>query len=102
MYRPRRRHPPLSATSPQVSTPRFSGFDITETCVGTRAADVLGSCSVDFKYGFKRDFNTLLKTFGSSAPVQTLTGLRQFNTANASQGAIKYRQDLLDVSDEWI
>ena len=70
------------------------------TCTGTRAADVIGSCSAVFKYGFKRDFNAFLATLGPSAPVRTLTELRQFNTANASQNAIRYRQDLLDVSDE--
>jgi amidase len=70
------------------------------TCTGTRAADVIGSCSAVFKYGFKRDFNAFLATLGASAPLQTLTQLRQFNTANAGQNAIRYRQDLLDVSDE--
>ena len=70
------------------------------TCTGTRAADTVGSCSVVLKYGFKRDFNLYLQTLGASAPVKTLAELRQFNTANASRGAIKYRQDLLDVSDE--
>jgi amidase len=70
------------------------------TCVGTRAADTLGSCSVVLKYGFKRDFNLFLNSLGASAPLKTLTELRQFNTANVNQGAIKYRQDLLDVSDE--
>jgi amidase len=70
------------------------------TCTGTRAADTLGTCSVVLKFGFKRDFNRLLQTLGPNAPVKTLTELRQFNTANKDQGAIKYRQDLLDVSDE--
>jgi len=70
------------------------------TCTGTRAADTVGSCSVVLKYGFKRDFNLYLQTLGAAAPVKTLAELRQFNTANASRGAIKYRQDLLDVSDE--
>ena len=70
------------------------------TCTGTRAADTLGSCSVVLKYGFKRDFNLFLQTLGASAPVPTLTALRQVNLANTGQGTIKYRQDLLDVSDE--
>jgi amidase len=70
------------------------------TCTGTRAADTVGSCSVVLKYGFKRDFNAYLQTLGAAAPVKTLAELRAFNTANASRGAIKYRQDLLDVSDE--
>jgi len=70
------------------------------TCTGTRAADVIATCSVVLKYGFKRDFNLFLQTLGPTAPVRTLTELRQFNTANAANGAIRYRQDLLDVSDE--
>jgi amidase len=70
------------------------------TCTGTRAADTVGSCSVVLKYGFKRDFNLYLQSLGPTAPVKTLAELRQFNTANASNGAIRYRQDLLDVSDE--
>jgi amidase len=70
------------------------------TCTSTRANDTVGSCSVVLKYGFKRDFNLFLQTLGPSAPVHTLTELRQFNTANASNNAIRYRQDLLDVSDE--
>jgi amidase len=70
------------------------------TCTGTRAADTVGSCSVVLKYGFKRDFNLFLQSLGPSAPVKTLAELRQFNTANAANGAIRYRQDLLDVSDE--
>src|SRR5438067_7890165 len=70
------------------------------TCTGTRAADTVGSCSVVLKYGFKRDFNLFLQSLGPTAPVRTLTELRQFNTNNAANNAIRYRQDLLDVSDE--
>jgi len=68
------------------------------TCVGLKAADV--NCSKVFKYGFKRDFAAYLASLGPTAPVKSLTELRQFNTANASQNAIRYRQDLLDTSDE--
>jgi amidase len=68
------------------------------TCVGLKATDV--NCSKVFKYGFKRDFAAYLASLGPSAPVKSLTELRQFNTANASQNAIRYRQDLLDSSDE--
>ena len=66
-------------------------------------ADVRGkdaSCSVDFKYGMKRDFNAWLTTLGPAAPVKTLTELRQWNTAHQKAGAIKYGQALLDMSDE--
>ena len=57
-------------------------------------------CSVDFKYGMKRDFNAWLASLGAAAPFKTLTDLRYFNTANAGARAIKYGQSLLDISDE--
>ena len=58
------------------------------------------SCSTDFVYGMKRDFNAWLASLGSAAPFKTLTDLRYFNLANAQGGAIKYGQSLLDISDE--
>jgi amidase len=57
-------------------------------------------CSVDFKYGMKRDFNHWLASLGPAAPVKTLTELRQWNLAHAKEGAIKYGQSRLDISDE--
>ncbi len=57
-------------------------------------------CSVVFKYGMKRDFDTWLATLGPKAPVKTLTELRQWNVAHQKAGAIKYGQALLDISDE--
>lgn len=57
-------------------------------------------CSVDFKYGMKRDFNAWLASLGAAAPVKTLAELRQWNTAHQKAGAIKYGQTLLDISDE--
>jgi amidase len=57
-------------------------------------------CSVVLKYGMKRDFNTWLKSLGAAAPVKTLTELREWNTAHAKAGSIKYGQSLLDISDE--
>ncbi len=57
-------------------------------------------CSVVFKYGMKRDFNSWLATLGPKAPVKTLTELRQWNVAHQKAGAIKYAQALLDISDE--
>jgi len=71
------------------------------TCSG--ATDAKGKdadCSVDFKYGMKRDFNKWLATLGSSAPVTSLTELRQWNITHTKAGAIKYGQSNLDVSDE--
>jgi amidase len=57
-------------------------------------------CSVNFKYGMKRDFNNWLQSLGSAAPVKTLTELRQWNLAHAKAGAIKYGQSRIDISDE--
>ncbi|MEO6446824.1 MAG: amidase family protein [Gemmatimonadaceae bacterium] len=57
-------------------------------------------CSVAFKYGMKRDFATWLASLGSSAPVTSLTELRQWNVAHQRAGAIRYGQANLDVSDE--
>lgn len=58
------------------------------------------NCSVNFKYGMKRDFNIWLASLGSTAPVKTLTELRQWNLAHAKAGAIKFGQSRIDISDE--
>jgi amidase len=57
-------------------------------------------CSVVLKYGMKRDFNAWLKTLGASAPLKSLTELREWNKAHEKAGAIKYGQSQLDISDE--
>jgi len=57
-----------------------------------------GSSSV-LSYGMKRDFNAWLATLGESAPVRTLTQLREWNLAHRSAGSMKYEQALLDSSD---
>ena len=57
-------------------------------------------CSVNFKYGAKRDFNAWLATLGPDAPVATLTGLREWNAAHSRSGAVKYGQARFDISDE--
>jgi amidase len=57
-------------------------------------------CSVDLKYGMKRDFNKWLASLGSAAPVKSLTELREWNKAHEKAGAIKYGQSNLDISDE--
>ncbi len=57
-------------------------------------------CSVNFKYGMKRDFNNWLASLGPSAPVKTLTELRQWNLKHEKAGAIKFGQSRLDISDE--
>jgi amidase len=58
------------------------------------------NCSIDFKYGMKRDFNTWLASLGAAAPLKSLTELIAWNTAHQKAGAIKYGQSNLDISDE--
>jgi len=57
-------------------------------------------CSVTFKYGMKRDFNSWLASLGPSAPVKSLAELRAWNIAHGAAGALKYGQSNLDISDE--
>lgn len=58
------------------------------------------NCSSVLKYGMKRDFNRWLATLGPSAPVKTLSELREWNLKHERAGAIKYGQSNLDISDE--
>jgi len=58
------------------------------------------NCSVDLKYGMKRDFDKWLASLGAVAPLKTLADLRAFNTAHQKANAIKYGQSNLDISDE--
>ncbi len=57
-------------------------------------------CSVVLKYGMKRDFNKWLATLGPSAPVKTLTELREWNITHTMAGAIRFGESNLDISDE--
>jgi amidase len=57
-------------------------------------------CSVVLKYGMKRDFNQWLATLGPSAPVKSLTELREWNITHIGGGAIRFGQSQLDISDE--
>ena len=57
-------------------------------------------CSIVLKYGMKRDFNAWLASLGDSAPLSSLTELREWNRENAPLGTLKYEQSLLDISDE--
>jgi amidase len=50
-------------------------------------------------YGMKRDFNAWLESLGDSAPVKTLTELREWNLAHQDAGSMKYGQARLDESD---
>lgn len=58
------------------------------------------NCSVNFKYGMKRDYNAWLATLGPSAPVKTLKEHIEWNRAHAAAGAIKYGQSRFEISDE--
>ena len=78
-----------------------SNFPLWDFCSGgDQAKGKDDNCSVNFKYGMKRDFNIWLKSLGATAPVKTLAELRAWNTAHAKAGAIKYGQSRLDISDE--
>jgi amidase len=58
------------------------------------------NCSVNFKYGMKRDFNNWLASLGPTAPVKTLKELQQWNLAHAKAGALRYGQSRIDISEE--
>jgi amidase len=76
-------------------------FLLFDYCSGAdQAAGKDSRCSVNFKYGMKRDFNLWLKSLGASAPVHTLTELREWNLRHAKAGAIRFGQSRLDISDE--
>jgi amidase len=72
-----------------------------EVCRGADGPKGMDSgCSVVFKYGMKRDFNKWLASLGPTAPVKSLTELRQWNLAHTKASALKYGQSQLDISDE--
>ena len=78
-----------------------NNFMLWNTCSGVnngRGKDE--NCSIDFKYGMKRDFNKWLASLGPAAPLQSLKELIAWNTAHQKAGSIKYGQSNLDVSDE--
>ena len=87
--------PSFAAKDPTSS---FAAWDFCSGAEHAKGRDE--GCSIDFKYGMKRDFNAWLKSLGSSAPVKTLTELREWNRAHEKAGAIKYGQSRLDISDE--
>jgi amidase len=87
--------PSFAAKDPKDN---FAAWDFCSGAEHARGKDA--GCSINFKYGMKRDFNAWLKTLGASAPVKTLTELREWNRAHEKAGAIKYGQSRLDISDE--
>jgi amidase len=90
------------ADVPSLTAQSFDdNFAAWDFCAGAEHAKGKdANCSTNFKYGAKRDFNAWLRTLGPSAPVKTLTELREWNVAHAKAGAIKYGQSRLDISDE--
>src|SRR5947207_2638957 len=87
--------PSFAAKDPKDN---FAAWDFCSGAEHAKGRDE--QCSVNFKYGMKRDFNAWLNTLGSSAPVKTLTELREWNLAHQKAGAIMYGQSRLDISDE--
>jgi len=84
-----------------VTTNPDRNFLLWNTCSGvTDSKGQDAGCSVVLKYGMKRDFNKWLASLGPSAPVPSLTALREWNITHTKAGAIKYGQSNLDVSDE--
>jgi amidase len=78
----------------------FAAWDFCSGADHAKGKDA--NCSVNFKYGMKRDFNAWLKSLGPSAPVKTLTELRDWNTAHAKAGAIKFGQSRSTSRTRWI
>jgi amidase len=84
-----------------VATAAADNFLLFDYCQGAehkKGGDA--TCTVNFKYGMKRDFNAWLASLGPAAPVTSLTELRQWNLAHAKAGAIRFGQSRLDISDE--
>ncbi len=78
-----------------------NNFAVWSFCAGgQQAKGADADCSVNFKYGAKRDFNAWLESLGPTAPVKTLTELREWNIEHARAGAMKYGQSRFDISDE--
>src|SRR5687768_14420093 len=84
-----------------VAKDAHDSFPLFEFCSGAEHAKGKDqNCSINFKYGMKRDYNAWLKSLGPSAPVKTLQEHREWNLAHAKAGAIKYQQSRFDISDE--
>jgi amidase len=91
---------PADIPSVVTKEPKES-FLLWNTCSGAnRAKGKDADCSIVFKYGMKRDFNTWLASLGAAAPAKSLTDLRNWNNAHKNAGALKFGQSNLDISDE--
>lgn len=84
-----------------VATHVDDSFPKWDFCAGAEHAKGKDAgCTTNFKYGMKRDFNAWLATLEPTAPVKTLTEMREWNLAHAKAGAIRYQQSRFDISDE--
>jgi amidase len=84
-----------------VTTTAADNFLLFNYCQGAehkKGGDA--NCTVNFKYGMKRDFNAWLASLGDTAPVKSLTELREWNLAHAKAGSTRFGQSRLDISDE--
>lgn len=89
------------ATVENVSVPSFDALRAFPPC--SQREQTFGNdtnCSIVLKFGDKRDFNAFLASLGPSAPVATLTALREFNLAHVADNAIMFGQARLDISDD--
>ena len=90
------------ADIPSITTPDAAkNLMLWGTCSGAnnpKGKDA--DCSIVFKYGMKRDFNLFLATLGATAPVKSLTELREWNIVHTAGGSLRFGQSNLDVSDE--
>ena len=73
--------PSMVATEPARN---LAAHNICELPPAGQPADDL--CSNVLRYGMKRDFNLWLATLGASAPVKTLSELRQWNARPQGAG----------------
>ncbi|PYS41199.1 MAG: amidase [Acidobacteria bacterium] len=67
-----------STIEPDVQQ-NFDRWNICSGAGNSKGSDA--NCSIVLKYGMKRDFNRWLSTLGPSAPVKSLTELREWNRA---------------------
>jgi amidase len=78
-----------------------NNFLLWDQCSGVNAGRGKDEgCSVDLKYGMKRDFNKWLASLGAAAPFKTLSDLIAYNKEHVKANAIKYGQSNLEISDE--
>ena len=70
--------PSLVAKDPKEN---FADWDFCSGAEHAKGKDQ--NCSINFKYGMKRDYNAWLKSLGPTAPVKTLTEHREWNLAHA-------------------